>query len=57
MPKTIYEKFVNKKWKERRNIFEDKKVFIARSNKVWKELSDADMAVGGGGLLGVIVAN
>ena len=49
MPKTIYEKFVNKKWKERRNIFEDKKVFIARSNKVWKELSDADMAVGGGG--------
>ena len=40
MPKSIYEKFVSKKWKERRDIFEDKKLFIARTNKVWKELSD-----------------
>ena len=45
MPKTMYEKFVNKKWKERRDIFEDKKVFIARTNKVWKELSDAEKHV------------
>ena len=41
MLKTMYEKFVNKNWKERRDIFEDK-VFIARTNKVWKELSDAE---------------
>ena len=41
----MYEKFVNKKWKERRDIFEDKKVFIARTNKVWKELSDAEKHV------------
>ena len=45
MPKIMYEKFVNKKWKERRDIFEDKKVFIARTNKVWKELSDAEKHV------------
>ena len=38
----MYEKFVNEKWKERRDIFEDKKLFIARTNKVWKELSDAE---------------
>ena len=44
MPKTMYEKFVNKKWKERRDIFEDK-VFIARTNKVWKGLSDAEKHV------------
>ena len=41
-PKTMYEKLVNKKWKERRDIFEDKKVFIARTDKVWKELSDTE---------------
>ena len=41
----MYEKFVNKKWNERRDIFEDKKVFIARTNKVWKELSDAEKHV------------
>ena len=36
---------MNKKWKENRDIFEDKKVFIARTNKVWKELSDAEKHV------------
>ena len=45
MPKTKYEKFLNKKWKENRNILEDKKVFIARTNKVWKELSDVEKHV------------
>ena len=40
----MYEKFMNKKWKESRDIFEDK-VFIARINKVWKELSDAEKHV------------
>ena len=30
----MYEQFVNKKWKERRDIFEDKKIFTARTNKV-----------------------
>ena len=39
-----YEKFVNMKWKERRDIFGDK-VFIGRTNKVWKELSDAEKLV------------
>ena len=43
--KVMYETFVNKKWKERRDIFENKKVFIARTNKVWKELSDAEKHV------------
>ena len=41
-PKTMYEKLVTKKWKERRDIFEDRKVFIARTDKVWKELSDTE---------------
>ena len=45
MPKNKYEKFVNKKWKERRDIFEDKKVFIARTKKVWKKLSGTEKHV------------
>ena len=36
---------MNKKWKERRDIFEDKKVCIARTNKVWKELSETEKHV------------
>ena len=41
----MYEKFVNKKWKARRDSFEHKKVFIERTNKVWKKLSDAEKHV------------
>ena len=41
----MHEQFVNKKWKERRDIFEEKKIFTARTNKVWKELSGAEKHV------------
>ena len=40
IPKTNYERFINKKWTERKNIFESRSSFIARADKTWKESSD-----------------
>ena len=41
MPKTTYEKFVNKKWVERKYIFESRSAFISRANKAWRDSSDS----------------
>ena len=42
MPITLYEKFVNKRWIERKDIFETRSSFVAKANKIWKESSDSD---------------
>ena len=36
MRKTSYEQFINKKWVERKDIFETKKSFIKREDANWK---------------------
>ena len=36
IPRTMYEKFVNKKWKERRDIFEDKKFLLQELTRFGK---------------------
>ena len=42
MPKTLYEKFVNKKWAERNDIFESRSAFIKNANKSCNESSDSE---------------
>ena len=42
LPKNTYEKFVNKKWCERKNYFETKKTFIERTLLEWKATSEGD---------------
>ena len=43
MSKTSYEQFINKKWVERKNVFETnkqtKKTFITREKATWKKIS------------------
>ena len=39
LPKTTYEKFVNKKWCERKDIYESKQTFIKRTLSEWKVLN------------------
>ena len=38
-PSTTFEKYVNKKWVERRDIFESKQNFIKRTSQEWKASS------------------
>lgn len=42
LPRTTYEKFVNKKWCERKNIFETKQTFIERILPEWKSLTESE---------------
>ena len=42
VPKSTYEKFINKKWIERKNVFQSKKNFIENSNSVWKTTSQRE---------------
>ena len=42
MPKTTYEKFKNKKWVERKYIFESWSTFISRAIKAWRDSSDSE---------------
>ena len=39
-PNTIYEKFINKKWVERKDITQSKKSFIIEVNKEWNGLDE-----------------
>ena len=39
MPKTSYEQFINKKWVERKDIFETKKSFIKKEDANWKSMN------------------
>ena len=41
LPKTTYEKFVNKKWVERKDYFELKQKFILRTAAEWKDMQKA----------------
>jgi len=41
VPKSFYEKFVNKKWVERFDVFESKQDFARKVEKVWRESNDA----------------
>jgi len=43
-PSSSYEKFVNKKWAERNDIFETKKKFIKRTIQQWKTLDQIQRA-------------
>ena len=42
MPKTSYEQFINKKWVERKDIFETKKSFIKREDANWKSMNQLE---------------
>ena len=42
MPKTTYEKFKNKKWVERKYIFESWSTFISGAIKAWRDSSDSE---------------
>ena len=37
---TVYEKFINKKWAERKDIMQSKKSFIIEVNKEWTGLDE-----------------
>ena len=39
-PNTVYEKFINKKWVERKDIMQWKKSFIIEVNKEWNGLDE-----------------
>ena len=39
-PNTVYEKFVYKKWVERKDIMQSKKSFIIEVNKEWNGLDE-----------------
>ena len=41
-PKSAYERFINKLWVERKNIFEEKRTFIIRANSRWKNMNEED---------------
>ena len=38
--RTLYEKYINKKWSEKDDIFESKEKFIKRTRREWKSSSD-----------------
>ena len=37
-----YEKYINKKWAERKHLFESKQTFITRASAEWKGSSDVE---------------
>ena len=39
-PNAVYEKFINKKWVERKDIMQSKKSFIIEVNKEWNGLGE-----------------
>ena len=42
MPRTSYEQFINKKWVERKDIFETKKTFIKMEDANWKSMNQLE---------------
>ena len=42
LPKTLYGSFINKKWVERKDIFQSRSAFIKTTNRAWKESNEPE---------------
>ena len=41
-PKTLYERYINKKWVERTDVQQTKEAFIQQENTKWKEIPELE---------------